>query len=430
MDAKTVREKHKQFLFPSVINYYQEPLVLERGEGTRVFDKDGRDYLDFFGGILTVSVGHCQPQITERVAAQLHKLQHVSTLYPCEPIVALAEKLAAITPGKLSRSFFTSSGTEADETAVMLARLHTGNHDLIALRHAYSGRSLLATNLTAHAAWRPLPSLVPGIKHAHNAYCYRCSMGLSYPACDLRCARDVEELIQTETCGQVAGMLAEPIQGVGGFIVPPPEYFPLVAGIIRDHGGVFIADEVQTGFGRTGGKMFGIEHWGVEPEIMTMAKGIANGLPLGATVATDEVADSFGKSLTISTFGGNPVSTTAALATIELIEQQDVVGRSAAIGQRLGDGLADLARQHPTVGEVRGMGLMQAIELVADPKTREPAPALAAELMERTRDRGLLIGKGGLYGNVMRIAPPMLVTAQEVDGALETIGRCLAQMQS
>ena len=424
MDAKTVLEKQRQYLSPAVFNYYKDPLVIEKGEGSIITGKDGRAYLDFFGGILTVSLGHCHPGITERVAEQARKLQHVSTLYPCEPIVALAEKLAQIAPGKLRKSFFTNSGTEADETAVMMARLHTGNHELIALRHGYSGRSMLATELTAHAAWRPLPTTITGIKHAHNPYCYRCALGLSYPACDMRCAYDLEELIQTETCGRVAGLLAEPVQGVGGFIVAPPEYLPLAVKIVREYGGVYICDEVQTGFGRTGGKMFGIEHWGVEPEIMTMAKGIANGFPMGVTMATDEVAGCFEGSLTISTFGGNPVSSTAALATIEVMEQEDVPARAEALGARLRDGLEDMAGRHEVIGEVRGMGLMQALELVQDRKTKTPAPEQATQILDRARELGLLLGKGGLYGNVLRISPPMLIGQADLDRGLEMLDRC------
>jgi 4-aminobutyrate aminotransferase-like enzyme len=426
MDAKTVREKHAQFLFPSVINYYKEPIVFERGAGTHLTDKDGRTYLDFFGGILTVSLGHCHPTITGRIVEQLAKLQHTSTLYPNEPIVALAEKLSQLAPGALRKSFFTNSGTEADETAVMLARLYTGHQEVIALRHCYSGRSMLAMTLTAHAAWRCLPTTVSGIKHAHSPYCYRCALGLTYPGCDLRCARDIEELILTETQGRVAALIAEPIQGVGGFIVPPPEYFKVAVEIVRRHGGIFICDEVQTGFGRTGGRWFGIEHWGVDPEVMTMAKGVANGLPMGVTMATDEVAASL-KGLTISTFGGNPVSCTAAQATLDVMEAEKILQRSEKLGARLRAGLDDLARRHTVIGDVRGMGLMQALELVEDRKSKAPAPARATALLERCRDEGLLVGKGGLYGNVLRIAPPMLVTEAEVDEAIGALDRSLAR---
>ena len=424
MNSKDIRDRHAQYLFPAVANFYAEPVVIDKASGCTVTDADGKEYLDWFGGILTVSVGHCHPEITEKVAAQARKLVHTSTLYPTGPMVDLAERLAGDTPGKLQKSFFTSSGTEADETAMMLARLHTGNNDIIALRHAYAGRSLLNTNITAHAPWRPLPSLVPGIKHAHNAYCYRCAFGHTYPSCEMRCATDMKELIQTETNGQVACLIAEPVQGVDGFIVPPPEYFKIVVEIVREHGGVFICDEVQTGFGRTGGKMWGIEHWGVEPEIMTMAKGAANGYPVGITIAEAEVADSF-KAGTIATFGGNPVSATATMATMDVMRDEDIPGRAERLGKRLRDGLDALAEQHDIIGDVRGMGLMLAMELVKDRGTKEPDAEGTVRLMEETRERGLLIGKGGLYGNILRIAPPMLITEDAVDEGLKQLGAAL-----
>jgi 4-aminobutyrate aminotransferase len=336
--------------------------------------------------------------------------------------------MAAITPGKASKTFLTSSGTEADETAVLLALIHAGGAgDVIALRHCYSGRSQLAINLCAHSNWRLIPTQVPGIKHAHAPYCYRCAMGLTYPECDVQCARDLEELIATETCGRVAAFIAEPILGVGGFIVPPPEYFSVAVEIVRKHGGIFIADEVQTGFGRTGGKMNGIEHWGVEPEVLTYAKGMANGFPIGATVANPEVADSF-TGLSIATFGGNPVCAVAALATIETVEREGVVERSEAMGQRLRNGLDTLADRFPYVGEVRGMGLMQAMELVEDRASKKPSPSKTVSLMEEAKREGLLIGKGGLYGNVLRIAPPMLVSEAQIDEAIEKLGRAMARV--
>ncbi len=428
MDRSEILRKQGQYLFPSVFNYYAEPIAFARGQGTRLFDTDGREYLDFFGGILTVSLGHCHPPIADAIAEQVKTLQHTSTLYPTEPIVRLAEKMAEITPEGLTRSFFTSSGTEADETAFMLARLHAGGAgDMLALRHCYSGRSMLAINLCAQAGWRLMPTQVPGIKHAHVPYCYRCAMGLTYPECDMRCATDIEELIQTETCGKVAGFIAEPILGVGGFIVPPKEYFEIAVEIVRNHGGIFIADEVQTGFGRTGGKWNGIEHFGVVPDVMTYAKGMANGLPVGATVATEEVASSI-EGLSISTFGGNPVSAVAALATIETIENEDILQRSEVLGARLRAGLDALGDRFDYVGEVRGMGLMQALELVEDPATREPSPAKTVALMEETKKDGLLLGKGSLYGNVLRIAPPMLITETEIDDALEILARAMARI--
>jgi 4-aminobutyrate aminotransferase-like enzyme len=430
LDAAGVRRKHQEFLFPAVANYYQEPVVLAEGKGLRVRDLDGREYLDFFGGILTISVGHANEQVNAAVKAQLDRLGHVSTLYPTLPIVQLAEKLAAITPGALTKCLFTASGTEADETAVMMAQVYTGRSEIVALRHGYSGRSLLAQSLTGHAPWRALPTQVAAVKHGLSPYCYRCPLGLAYPGCRVKCARDLEELIRTTTTGQVAAFLAEPIQGVGGFITPPPEYFPIAVEIVRRYGGVFICDEVQTGFGRTGDRWWGIEHWGVEPEIMTMAKGIANGLPLSACIATPAVADSL-KALTISTFGGNPISVAAANATIEFIEQNRLQENAARTGRLLREGLERLQREYPrVVGDVRGMGLMQGVEFVTDETSqdRTPNPQVLARLFEETKKRGLLIGKGGLYGNVARISPPLVVSPGEVEEALRILEESLAAL--
>jgi len=428
--AADVRAKHKQYMLPAVANYYNESVVLESGEGTRLTDVDGRTYLDFFGGILTVSVGHCEPRVTSALKAQVDRLGHVSTLYPTLPIVDLAERMAQITPGALNRSMFTASGTEADETAVALAQVYTGSVELIALRHGYSGRSMLAQSLTAHSPWRAVPTQIAGIKHAMSPYCYRCPMGLTYPSCEVRCATDLEELIQTTTTGKIAGFMAEPIQGVGGFVVPPKEYFQIAVDIIRSHGGVFICDEVQTGFGRTGGKMFGIEHFDVKPDIMTMAKGVANGMPLGVTIATDEIAAAF-QSATLSTYGGNPLSSTAALATIDVIEGDNLPANSETQGARLRAGLEELQTRYPKIiGDVRGMGLMQAIELVVDEPAgdRTPNTEITNRLFEETKARGLLIGKGGLHNNVVRIAPALNISAAEIDEALAIFNEAFAAL--
>ncbi|MEP6767529.1 MAG: aspartate aminotransferase family protein [Acidobacteriota bacterium] len=426
--TRTVREKHREFLFPATIQYYKDPIVLTEGKGLRIRDADGNEYLDFFGGILTVSVGHANDRVNAAVRAQIDRLSHVSSLYPSLPVVELAERLARISPGNLKQTCFTASGTEADETAVMMAELATGSTEIIALRHGYSGRSTLAQSLTGHSTWRPLPSMVPGVKHAVSPYCYRCPLHLTYPSCGIACAQDIDELIRTTTTGRIAAFIAEPIQGVGGFITPPPEYFEIAVSIIRKFGGVFICDEVQTGFGRTGGTMWGIEHWGVQPDIMTAAKGIANGLPLGMTIATPEIAAAL-KSLTISTFGGNPVSTAAANATIQIIEEEDLVGNASRMGALLRGGLEELKARFPhSVGDVRGMGLMQAMEMVVDEVARDrtPDPAMTNRVFEAARERGLLVGKGGLYGNTFRISPALNVTAPDVSEALAILHDSLA----
>src|SRR5271157_2064226 len=356
---------NKEFLFPAVFHYFKEPLVIARAKNQYVWDADGNQYLDFFGGIVTVSVGHCNDQVNAQLHRQIDTLQHVSTVFANEPQAALARKIASLTPGgRLTKSFFTNSGTEANETAILTARCYTGNTEIVALRHSYHGRSSMAMTLSGQGAWRLGPAQ-PGIVHAHNAYCYRCPLGLTYPACEVKCAQDVEDLIRTTTSGHLAGFIAEPIQGVGGFITPPKEYFPIIEKIIRSHGGIFISDEVQTGWGRTGGKWFGIEQWGVQPDIITGAKGLGNGTPIGLTVARPEVADSV-RGAQISTFGGNPIAATAAKAVLDFIEEQNLSINAAEVGAYLRGKLEELQEKHALIGEVRGMGLLLAMELVED----------------------------------------------------------------
>ena len=427
MEKIEISEKQKKYLAPCVTNYYKEPLILDRGKGKYLYDIDGREYLDFFGGILTISVGHCDDEITSKTIEQMKKLQHTSTLYPNVPVVSLAEKIAQITPGPLQKSFFTNSGTEAIETAILIAQMYTKSHEVIALRHCYSGSSLLAMNITAHGNWRLAEDLIPWIKHAHNAYCFLCAFGKEYPQCDLECAKDVKELIETTTSRHISAFIAEPIQGVGGFITPPKEYFKEVVSIIKSHGGLFICDEVQTGWGRTGEKMFGIEHWGVEPDIMVMAKGAANGAPVGITIATPEVADAL-KGPHLSTFGGNPVTATAVLATIEVIDRKNLVHNAKRMGDYLRNQLNGLKEKYRIIGEVRGLGLIQGLEIVKAKK--EPAPDFVAEIFESTKEEGLLIGRGGLYGNVIRITPPLTTEKAEIDHAIRILDRAFGKVQS
>src|SRR6184192_986031 len=421
--------KHKKYLWPSVTNYFQQPLVADRGEMQYIWDLDGNKYLDFFGGILTVSVGHCNSKVSGKVAAQVNRLQHTSTLYPNEHIVALAEKIAHITPGNLKSSFFTNSGTEANEAAILLARMSTGNFDVVALRHAYSGGSSLAKAVTAHAPYRKAGVISVGISHAVNPYCYRCPLHLKYPDCEVACAGDVENLIQTGTSGNIAAFIAEPIQGVGGFITPPKEYFKIVFKIVKQYGALIISDEVQTGWGRTGKKWFGIEQWEVVPDMITSAKGMANGVPIGLTVTTPEIAGSF-QGANIATFGGNPVTSVAAKATIELIEEENLLENAHIVGAHFRSKLEELQQKHALIGDVRGMGLMQALELVKDRKTKEPAAEDTAQVMERARQNGLLIGKGGLYGNVLRLAPMLNTSKSDVDEAVRLLDKSFTEVRN
>ena len=426
MQPTEINEKYRKFLY-GLGTYYKEPLPFLRGEGKWLFGADGKKYLDFFGGILTVSLGHCDPRVVGAIEKQARTLQHVSTLFPTLPIIELAETLAGLFPGdKPAKCFFTNSGTEANETAILTARVHTQRTEVIALRHGYHGRSMLSMSLTGHAPWRLGAVNDPAIRHAMAPYCYRCPLKLKPESCGTACAQDVEEVIKTTTSGRPAAFIGEPILGVGGFITPPKDYFPIVAEIAKRYDALYIADEVQTGWGRTGGKWFGIEQWGVKPDVLVAAKSLGNGHPVGATLARKDVADSF-KGLTISTFGGNPVTMAAAQAVVAAIEQDKLMDNAATVGAHFRARLDALQEKHAVVGEVRGMGLMQGMELVKDKQSKEPAPQAVAAVMEGTKARGLIIGRGGLYGNVLRISPALNVTAADADQAADVIDQALGE---
>ncbi len=423
MSPREIILAHKEHLFPSVFHFFEEPLLLTHAKNQYVWDADGKQYLDFLCGIVTVSVGHANDEVNAELHKQLDKLQHVSTLFVNEPQARLAAKIATITPGQqLTKSFFTNSGSEANDAAILTARCYTGSSEIVALRHGYHGRgSGMAMN--GQQQWRQSLHPQAGFVHGHNAYCYRCPFGLTYPDCEVRCAQDLKDLIQTSTSGRVAGFIAEPIQGIGGFITPPKEYFKIAAEIVRAHGGLFIADEVQTAWGRTG-KWFGIEHWGVVPDIITSAKGLGNGIPIAVTIAKPEVADSL-KGLTISTFGGNPLASTAAGAVIDFIERHQLMSNVVTQGEYLRGKLLELQEKHPIVGDVRGMGLMQAVELVTNRESKEPATKQTARILEACRREGLLIGKGGLHGNVFRITPPLNIGKSDIDDFTAMFDRAL-----
>lgn len=426
--SDSVMERYRKVIFPAVAPYFPDhPVIIDHAKDQFVWDADGKRYLDFFGGVLTISVGHCNEEVTARTIEQLQKVQHTTTLFVNEIMVQVAEKVAALTPGGLQMSYFTNSGSEADETAVLAARTYTGNHDIITLRHAYSGRTMLAMTLTAHGNWRLGGVIDAHIKHVRNPYTYRAPLNLNPQQVVDLCIQDLEETIATCTNGKIAGFIAEPIQGVGGFIVPPEDYFRRVVPIIKAAGGIFISDEVQTGWGRTGNKWFGIEHWGVEPDIMTFAKGMANGSPIGCTVATPEVAEGL-KGSTFTTFGGNPVTMAAALATIEYMQKHNLPANAAKQGTVLRDKLDEFAAEFDFVGEARGMGLMQALEIVKPGTDKEPDPAMTAKIMATARDNGLLIGKGGLYGNVLRISPHLNASDDDMAMGCELLAKTMASV--
>jgi 4-aminobutyrate aminotransferase-like enzyme len=421
--SNEVVSDYRELFFPCAPPLYEEPLVLSEGRGTFAYDSEGNEFLDFFSGIVTTSLGHCHPEVVERVREQVGLLGHTSTLYLNECQVSAARRLTEIAPGQLGKSFFTNSGTEAVETAVMLACMYTGRSEVIALRQAYSGRSFLAMNLTAHSGWRPLDSMIPGIKHVMSPDRYRNPIGdLDDAAFVDVLARDLEEVIVTVMNGKPAAFMAETIQGVAGYVVPPPGYFQRMVEIIHAHGGLFICDEVQAGFGRTGSKWFGIEHWDVVPDIMVMAKGIANGVPVGATIAKPEIADAW-TAKTISTFGANALCMAAMDTTLDVMVREDTPSRSEVRGRQLRAGLEELQQRFDWIGDVRGMGLMQGMDLVEDRQTKEPSAAKASAMLEAAKKERLLIGVGGLHGNVIRMGPSMLVSEDEVGDCLERLDR-------
>lgn len=413
--AQDVMALRQEYLTPALLRYYKDPLMIVEGHMQYLWDETGTRYLDAFAGIVTVSVGHCHPKIVERVREQAGKLQHTTTIYIHPTVGQYAKKLAEHMPGELKVTYFTNSGSEANDLAVLTARMHTGQFDVIALRNAYHGGSQSTMGLTGQSTWKYVLPQAFGVHHALPGYCYRCPLGLEYPSCDVKCARDIGELIKFSTAGKVAVFIAEPIMGVGGAVTPPKEYFQVAYEEVRKAGGLCIADEVQTGFGRTGTKFWGFENWNVMPDIVSMAKGIGNGAALGAVTTTPEIAKALVGKLHFNTFGGNPVQAIQGLTTLEIIDEEDIQENARRVGDQLKTGLEALMDKHPIIGEIRGMGLMLGVELVRDRQTKEPANTEAAKVLEEARTRGLLLGKGGFYGNVLRIKPPMCITSEDAE---------------
>ncbi|KAJ5070085.1 alanine--glyoxylate aminotransferase 2 [Anaeramoeba ignava] len=388
-----------------------EGLIFD-GKMQYVFDEKGERYLDCIAGICTVSVGHSHPKIIKAAKDQYDKIQHITNIYLHPNIVEYSEKLASKFPGNLKVCYFCNSGSEANEFAMQLARSYTGQFDIIALRNAYHGMGA-AMDLTANAAWKQPTPHGFGIHHALLPDTYRGPFngedaGEKY-------AQDVEDLIGTSTCGKVAGFICEPIQGVGGVIEYPPDYLKRVYEIVRKHGGLCIADEVQTGFGRTGDNYWGFQNYGVIPDIVTMAKGIGNGAPLAAVVTTPEIAQSITKKHHFNTFGGNPISMAIGKAVLEVIDEENIQEKAKEVGGYLHSELEKMREKHKLIGKIRGRGLMCGIDLVEDQKTKKPATTQAGEVMEKLKDLKVLIGKGGLFGNILRIKPPMCITKPDIN---------------
>lgn len=418
----------KQYTNPAVYTIYKEPLLIVEGHMQYLYDETGKRYLDLLAGIVTVSVGHCHPKFVERVTKQVGTLQHATTIYLHPNFPMLAKKLASKMPPGLDVTYFTNTGSEANDLAIQMARLYTGNHDVIALRNAYHGGSPSAMGLTSHSTWKYPIGGDGHVHHAINPDPYRSPFKGTPEEIASMSAADIRDLIRFSTPGQVAAFLAEPMQGVGGVTYGAPNYLKEAYAIIREFGGLCIADEVQTGFGRTGDHYWGFQNWDVVPDFVTMAKGLGNGVPIGAVTTRMEIAKSLTQRIHFNTYANNPVSMAAGLAVLDIIEEDGLQQNCRVLGARLKSGLEKLQASHSLIGDVRGKGLMLGLELVTDRATKAPAKQQTVDLLEALREMSVLVGKGGLDGNVLRIKPPMCITADDVDYALEAVDVALGQV--
>ncbi len=418
----------KEFVNPAIFHYYKKPITIVEGKAQYLFDETGRRYLDGFGGIVTVSVGHCHPEVLAAATLQNETINHTTTIYLNPQVALYAKELAAKMPGELKVCYFVNSGSEANDLAILMARAYTQNYDVIALRNAYHGGSPSAMALTSHHTWKFNVPHSHGVHHAMMPDSYRGPFGMNDRDAGKNYAADIGETVRFATSGKIAAFIAESIQGVGGTVVFPDGYLKEAYAQARSFGGLCIADEVQAGFGRTGTHFWGFETQGATPDIVTMAKGIGNGCPLAAVITTPQIAKALATRIHFNTFGGNPVSMAQGRAVLRVIEKEGLQKNSLEIGAYLTNGFHLLAAKHSIIGEVRGKGLMLGIELVKDRTTKEPATAECAAIFERCKELGLLIGKGGLYGNTLRIKPPMCIHQADADFMLAVIDEALAEV--
>jgi 4-aminobutyrate aminotransferase/(S)-3-amino-2-methylpropionate transaminase len=425
-----VVEAYNRYVITSCVSKV-EPVVVSSGSGAIITDLNGKQYVDCFSGISVVNVGHCNPKVVEAAKKQLDRLIHACAyVYYLEPVARLSEKLAQVTPGELKKTFFSNSGAEAIECGLKLTRKFTKKHEIIALMRSFHGRTFGTLSVTGQSGRRSysMGPYLGSVAFAATPYCYRCPLGLEYPRCGIQCAKMIEDVIRYSTSNNVAAFIAEPLLGEGGIIVPPSEYFQEAKKILERYGILFVADEVQTGFARTG-KLFAIEHYGVTPDIMCFAKAIAAGLPLGACTTRREIADTFEPGDHLSTFGGNPVCCAAALANIEYIQEEDLASRASKQGEYVMRRLDEMKDKHQLIGEVRGKGLMIGIELVKDRETKEAAASETVKIRELCRQKGVLVGHGGTLGNVLRIQPPLVISQSQLDIAIEAIDQSLDEIE-
>jgi 4-aminobutyrate aminotransferase len=420
--------RHKEVLPSWMALYYEEPIALVNGEGRHVTDAEGNVYLDFFGGILTTMSGYRVPEVVQAIKDQADRMLHTSTLYLIESQIELAEKIAGLSGIPDAKVFFTNSGTEANDVALMLATQYRKSNQVLALRGSYHGKSHSTVAITGQKSWSAT-SLSPfSVTYVQNGYKLRSPFGhLPDDEFIVACVDDLRDLLGVATAGDVAAMMAEPIQGVGGFVTPPDGFLGAMKEVLDEHGILFISDEVQTGWGRTGEHFWGYQAHDLTPDILTFAKGLGNGLAMAGVVARAEVMDCL-RANSISTFGGNPLATAGALANLEYVLAHDLQTNALKVGNQLKNGIHHLSDEIPEIAEVRGKGLMIGVELAAADGT--PDPALTAAIMEAAREEGLLVGKGGLFGNTLRIAPPLSLTEEEADDGLERLTRAMKRAAS
>lgn len=420
----------KEYCNPAIFTLYRDPLMIVEGHMQYLYDETGRRYLDMFAGIVTVSCGHCHPKVTAKIKEQVDTLQHATTIYLHPGMPALAKKLSSKMPAGLDVTYLVNSGSEANDLAVQMARLYTGNADVIAVRNSYHGASPSTNTLTSHSTWKYPVNVATGVHHTVCPDPYRSPFTGTPEEIATKSVADLKDLIRYGTSGSIAAFIMEPIQGVGGATAGARNYLKEAYAVVREHGGLCIADEVQTGFGRTGEHYWGFQNYDVVPDFVVMAKGIGNGVPLAAVTTRMEIAQALTQRVHFNTFGGNPVCMAAGLAVLDVIDEDGLQENSRVVGGRLKAGFERLKLEHRLIGDVRGMGLMLGVELVRDRGTKEPAKAETLQVLEEARDMGVLIGKGGLDGNVIRIKPPMCITAQDADYALEVIHRALHTVES
>ena len=421
---QSVIDKKKKYLIPCTYHIYKNPPLMVRGEGPYLIDSEGKRYLDLYAGVSVNALGHCHPEVTAAICEQVKTLQHTTTIYLTEQLVDLAEALAHVLPGELQRSFFCASGSEANEGAALLATLHTGRSEFIAFQNGLHGRTKLGMSLTGLSFWRTDPNPVGGIAFVPPPYCRQCPFGKTFGSCNYECVDAVEKTIQTATSGKPAAMFVEPIQGNGGLTVPPPDYFQRLRTVLDKYGMLLIADEVQTGLGRTG-KMYCMEHWNIVPDIVTGGKALGGGTPIGYFATTDKIAQSYARPGG-STFGGNPVTAIAALTVLKIIQRDNLVERSARMGALLRERLERIARKCSCVFDVRGKGLMQGVELNAGSK--RSAAELTDFVLEAMKDAGFLLGKTGPGRNVLTLMPPLIVDETHLQTAADNLERVLTSI--